>query len=95
MWTTLFLRSPILTSSYRTTIRFRREKYHSSLNDLEKLLLKKLGTSLAESMETTQVDLIIISPFSGQRTVEEEQLAILETINPAVTYVPVPRTLGD
>lgn len=95
MWTTLFLQSPILTTKCRLTIRFRREKYRSSLNDLEKVLLKRLGTSLAESMEISQVDLIIISPYSGQRTVEEEQLAILEIMNPAVTYVPVPKTLGD
>lgn len=95
MLTTLLLRSPTLTNTCQLITRFHHARSLSSLNDLEKRLLLRLGISLAESMETIRLDHIIISRFSGTQTVSEKLLAMLETADPAVTYVPISKTLGD
>lgn len=92
---TLSLPSRTLTTNYRLISRFHRARSLSSLSDLEKGLIRKSAISLAENMETIRLDHIIISQSSDYLTVEDQLLAILETNNPAVTYVPKSQTLGD
>lgn len=92
---TLSLPSRTLKTNYRLISRFHRERSLSSLSDLEKTLLRRSAISLAENMETIRLDHIIISQSSDFLTAEDQLLAILETINPAVTYARSYQTLGD
>lgn len=91
----LSLRSPILTRNYHLISQYRLGKCRTSLNDYEKTTLRRLGISAAESMETIHLGPIIISPYSGTQTVDEELLALAEAYNPVVKYVKALNTLGD
>lgn len=95
MLTTRLLRSPLLKKTSQLIVLFRPEHSHCSLRDYDLTLIKRYATLLAESMETIPSAPTIMLRSSDSLTVEEELLALLETLNPAVIYVPKSNTLGD
>jgi len=95
MLITRLLRSPTLMKPYRLISLYRPERSLCSLNDLENRSLKRYAISLAENMETTRLGLTIILPYLGFHDATEELLVTLETINPAVKYVPFLNDHGD